>query len=112
MSTMSIRPNRSFTFVPPPLLGMWSDMAGAYGDAIRANTQELLLSSTRVVQEQVVQAFFSFSASCAEALAKNAMSVQEQSMKRFAEANGKAVGMLGQGFVQAWTDSLRTLTSR
>lgn len=110
MSSMSARPAPVFPPMPPALFDMWSDVAGTYGDAMRANTQQLLLSSARVVQEQILQAFFTFSASCAEALAKNAMSVQEQSMKRFAEANGKAVGMIGQGVVQAWMDSMRAGT--
>jgi len=110
MLTMSAGPHPAFPSTYPPLLGIWSDMTGVYGEAIKANTQHLLLSSSRVVQEQIIQAFVSFSMSCTEALAKNAMSVQEQSMKRFAEANGKAVGMMGQGFVQSWMDSMRVLT--
>ncbi|WP_288380747.1 hypothetical protein [uncultured Massilia sp.] len=109
MST-SAHPNPVFHPMPPALFDMWSNVAGAYGEAMQANTQQLLLSSARVIQEQILQAFFAFSASCAEALAKNAMSVQEQSMKRLAEANGKAVGMVGQGLVRAWVDSMQTAT--
>jgi len=109
MLTMSAGPNpTSSTF--SPLFGIWSDVTGVYGEAIKDNTQHLLLSSSRVVQEQIIQAFVSFSMSCTEALAKNAMSVQEQSMKRFAEANGKAVGMMGQGFVRSWMDGMRVVT--
>ena len=35
------------------------------------------------------------------------MAVQQQSMERFADANGKAVGMLGHAFTQAWMGSLQ-----
>jgi hypothetical protein len=107
MLTMSASPTPTFPAMSVPLSGMWASVAGVYGEAMRANTQQLLLSSASVIQEQMLHAFFTASQSCTEALAKNAMSVQQQSMKRFADANGKAVGMMGQAFVQAWTDSLQ-----
>jgi len=96
----------AFPTVSVPFLKLWSNVAGVYGDAMRANTQQLLLSSAAVIQEQMLRAYITASQSCAEALAKNAMAVQRQSMERVAEANGKVAGMLGQAFTQAWMGSM------
>lgn len=106
MLMTSTSPTMSFPSVSAPFLTLWSNLAGVYGDAMRANTQQLLLSSAAVIQEQMLRAYISASQSCADALAKNAMAVQRQSMERFADANGKAVGMLGQAFTQAWMGSM------
>lgn len=106
MLTMSPSPKAAFPSVSVPFLTVWPDVAGIYGEAMRANTQQLLQSSTAIVQEHMLRAFISASQSCAEALAKNAMSVQQRSMERFAEANGKVVGMMGQAYTQAWMGSM------
>lgn len=60
-----------------------------------------------VIQEQMLRAFISASQSCADALAKNAMVVQRQSMERFAVANGKVVGLMGQALTQVWMESMQ-----
>lgn len=106
MLTMSASPNVAFPTVSVPFLKLWSNVAGVYGEAMRANTQQLLLSSMAVIQEQMLRAYITASQSCADALAKNAMAVQRQSMERLAEANGKVVGMLGQAFTQTWMGSI------
>lgn len=107
MFTMSAGPNARFPTMSTSYLGLWSDVAGVYGEAMRANTQQLLLSSTAVIQEQMLRAIITISHACAEALVKNAMSVQQQSMERFADANGKAAGMLGQALSRAWMGSMQ-----
>lgn len=107
MSTMNASPNLAFPAMSAPFLDLWSRIAGVYGEAMRANTQQLVLSSAAVIQEQMLRAFITASQSCADALAKNAMSVQQQSMERFADANGKAVGIMGQAFTQAWMGSMQ-----
>ena len=106
MLTISASPNVAFPTVSVPFLKLWSNVAGVYGEAMRANTQQLLLSSMVVIQEQMLRAYITASQSCADALAKNAMAVQRQSMERLAEANGKVVGMLGQACTQAWSGSM------
>ena len=106
MFMTSASPNMAFPGVSAPFLTRWSNLAGVYGDVRRANTQQLLQSSAAIVQEQMLRAFISATQSCAEALAKNAVSVQQRSMERFADANGKAVGMLGQALTQAWMGSM------
>lgn len=100
MSTMNAVPFPSP--VATPLLGLWSDIAGLYRGAVQANTEQLVLSSVGIIQEQMLRAFITASQSCADALAKNALSVQQKSMERFAEANGKAVGLMGRAVTQAW----------
>ena len=107
MLTMSASPSVAFPTVSAPFLALWSSVAGVYGEAMRANTQQLLQSSAAIIQEQMLRAFITASQSCADALAKNAMSVQRQSMERFADANGKVVGMMGQAFTQAWMEHLQ-----
>jgi hypothetical protein len=107
MITMSVNPNAAFPTMPAPVFGIWSNVAGLYREAMRANTQQLLLSSAGIIQEHTLRAFITASQSCADALTKNAMSVQQQSMERFADANGKAVGMLGRAFTQAWMGAMQ-----
>jgi hypothetical protein len=107
MSTTSATPNPAFPTMPAPFFGFWSNVAGLYREAVRANTQQLLLSSAGIIQEHTLRAFITASQACADALAKNAMAVQQQSMERFADANGKAVGMLGRAFTQAWMGSMQ-----
>jgi len=53
-----------------------------------------------VIQEQMLRAFISASQSCADALAKSATVVQRQSMERFAVANCKVAGLMGQALTQ------------
>jgi hypothetical protein len=107
MLTMSANPSPTFPAMSAPFFGIWSNVAGLYKDVMRENTQQLLLSSAGIIQEHTLRAFITASQSCAEALAKNAMSVQQQSMERFADANGKAVGMMGRAFTQAWMGNMQ-----
>jgi hypothetical protein len=107
MSTTSLTPNAAFPTMPAPFFGPWSNVAGLYRETMRANMQQLLLSSAGIIQEHTLRAFITASQACADALAKNAMAVQQQSMERLADANGKAVGMLGHAFTQAWMGSLQ-----
>jgi len=104
---MSTYPTPAYSAVTAPLFGLWSDVAGLYQGAMRANTEQLVLSSAGIIQEQVLRAFITASQSCADALAKNALSVQQKSMERFADANGKAVGLIGRAFTQAWMGSMQ-----
>jgi len=102
MNALSVPPS-----VATPLFGLWSDIAGLYRGAVQANTEQLMLSSAGIIQEQMLRAFITASQSCADALAKNALSVQQKSMERLAEANGKAVGLMGRAFTQAWMGNLQ-----
>lgn len=62
--------------------------------------------------EETMKAFIAASQSCAEALAKNAVSVQQQSFGRLMSANQKAIEIMGQGFADAmsagWKPARRT----
>jgi len=106
MLTMSANPHPLFPAISMPFFGMWSDVTGLYREVVKANTEQLLFTSAKVVQEQMLRAFISTAQSCTDALAKNALSVQQQSMERFAEANGKAVGLMGQAFTRVWMPGL------
>lgn len=107
MSTISAYPNAAIPSISVPFLGIWSDIAGLYRETVKTNTQQMLLSSAGIIQEHTLRAFITASQACADALAKNALSVQQQSMARFADANGKAAGMLGRAFTQAWMVGLQ-----
>ena len=83
-------------------LDIWSGIAGVYRDAMETSSRQFMASSANIIQEHTVRAFMEASRSCAEALAKNAMTAQQQSMGRLMNANMKAGEMMGQAFTQAW----------
>ena len=108
MSALSAYPNVVFpSFVTSPIFDVWTNVAGLYREALRTNTQQLVQSSANIIQEHTLRAFISASQACADALAKNAMSVQQQSLGRLVDANQKAVGVMGRAFTQAWMGSLQ-----
>jgi hydrogenase maturation factor HypF (carbamoyltransferase family) len=108
MLTLNAKPNAAFpTVTLTPFIDTWSNVANLYRDTARANTQQLMLSSARIIQEHTLRAFMDASQACADALAKNAMSVQQQSMGRFLDANQKAMGVMGQAFTQAWMGNVQ-----
>lgn len=108
MQAMSAYPNTAVpTITTAPFFESWSNVAGLYRDAMQANTQQLLQSSASIIQEHTLRAFIAASKACADALAKNALAVQQQSLERFVDANQKAAGVMGQAFTQAWMGSLQ-----
>lgn len=108
LMTTNINPGAAFTgAVPPPLFDAWSGVAGLYRDAVESSAQQLLISSAAIIQQHTLRAFMEASSACADALAKNAVAVQQKSMLRFADANQKALNMMGLAFMNAWTGSLR-----
>ena len=108
MTTMSTIPSLTFPSIPAtPFLETWSQLAGLYQNAVQANTQHWVQSSASIIQEHTLRAIVSASQACANALANNAVAVQQQSMNRFVDANQKAVGVMGKAFTQAWMGSLQ-----
>ena len=108
MLPMSAYPNVTFpSITTAPFFDTWSSVAGLYRDAMQANTQQLAQSSASIIQEHTLRAFVAASKACADALAKNALAVQQQSLGRFVDANQKAVGVMGKAFTQAWLGSLQ-----
>jgi len=103
---MFSRFNPAPTFTPA-LFDTWSGVAGLYKNAMDASAQQWLTSSAHIIQQHTLQAFVNASRACADALAKNAVSVQQKSMERFVDANQKAAGMIGQAFTDAWMGTLR-----
>lgn len=78
-------------------------IASVYADSSRASVEQLWLSSSKIIMQETVKAFLAVSQSCAEALAKNAMNVQQQSFGRLLVANQKAAEIMGQSFVDSMT---------
>jgi hypothetical protein len=108
LMTTSVVPAKAFAgAVPPPLADPWSGIAGLYRDAMESSAQQWFTSSATIIQQHTVRAFMDAATACSDALAKNAVSVQQKSMERFADANQKAMNMMGQAFLNAWTGSLR-----
>lgn len=106
MLTTTVTPTTNFaSATPPPMFDIWAGMTNVYRDAFESSAQQLLLSSTRIIQEHTLRAFMDASRACADALAKNAVTVQQQSMERFADANQKAMTLMGSAFMNAWMGS-------
>jgi hypothetical protein len=102
MLTMKMEPARALgTGMSNVYLDAWSTVAGLYKEALEANAQHLYVSSAQIVQEHTMQALVAASRSCAEALAKNAAVVQQQSLVRLAGANQQAIQVMGQAFLDA-----------
>ncbi|MBW8899107.1 MAG: hypothetical protein JF619_13575 [Massilia sp.] len=110
MWTINADPNATFPNpMSAPWLDAWARIASLYQDAMQASMQQLMLSSANIIQEHTLRAFMAAAQSCAEALAQNAMSVQQQAVERFTDANQKAMGMMGEAFADAWTAQSRTV---
>lgn len=88
------------------LFEMWARIGILYKDAMDASAQDLLLSSTRIVQEHTLRAMVAASQSCAEALAQNAAKVQQQSVERMFTANRRAAEIMGQTWLEAMTPTI------
>lgn len=86
---------------------LWPDIARLYQDAAESSGRHFMLSSASIIQEHTMRAFTEAARACAQALAKNAISVQQQSVGRFMDANLKAGEMMGQAWMQAWTRGLQ-----
>lgn len=86
-----------------PYQDAFMKIAGVYADSTRASMEQLWISSSKIVMEETIKALMAASQSCMEALSKNAMSVQQQSIGRFINANQKAVEIMGQTFTEAMT---------
>lgn len=93
--------------MPTALFDTWSGVAGLYRNAMEASAQQWVMSSANIIQQHTLQAVINASQSCADALAKNAVSVQQKSMERLVDANQKAVGLMGKAFTDAWMGSMR-----
>jgi hypothetical protein len=94
--------------MPNIYLDTWTKLAALYKEAMDANTEHLMVSSGRIIQEHAMQALAAASQSCAEALAKNAALVQQQSMMRLSGANQRAIEIMGQAFFDAVTGRQKT----
>lgn len=90
-----------------PFFDTWANVTGLYRDAMQTNTQQLLQSSAHIIQEHTLRAVITASKACSEALAKNALTVQKQSLGRLFEANQKAAGVMSRTFMQAWLGNLQ-----
>jgi phosphoribosyl-AMP cyclohydrolase len=86
----------------PQLFDTWFRVGGLYRDAVQASTQQLMVSSAGIVQDQATRAVMAASQASTEALAKNAMAVQRHFLERLVEANWKAAEMMGNAFTTAW----------
>ena len=82
---------------------MWSRIGIVYKDALDASAYDLVMSSTRIVQEHTLRAMVAASQSCAQALAQNAAKVQQQSVDRLFTANKRAAEIMGQAWIDAMT---------
>jgi hypothetical protein len=88
-----------------PQFDLWPGIARLYQNAMETSSRHLMLSSASIIQEHTMRAFMEASRSCTEALAKNAMTVQQQSFGRLLNANLKAGEMMGQAMGQAFTQA-------
>jgi len=109
MLTKNMNPAMAFTpSMPAPLFDAWTGAANVYRDAMQASAQQWVLSSANIIQEHTLRAIINASQSCADALAKNAMTMQQKSMERLMDANQKAAGMMGQAMTDMWMGGKRS----
>jgi hypothetical protein len=105
---MNFKPGTTFTpAVPNAIFDTWSGIAGLYQNAAQASAQQWVTSSANIIQQHTMQAFINASQACAQALAKNAVSMQQKSMERLVDANQKAAGMMGKAVTDAWVGSFK-----
>jgi hypothetical protein len=90
-----------------PYQEMMSRVASVYADSMRANTEQLWMSSIRIIQEHTMRAFMQAAQSCMEALSKNAAAVQQQSVERMTAANQKAFEIMSQSFNHAMASGMK-----
>lgn len=103
MWNINVDPNMAFAGAnTAPLFDTWNQIAGLYREAMQASAQQMWLSSLNIIQEHTMRAFMAAAQSCAEALAKNAVEVQQQSMARFIDVNQRAATLMGSAFTEAW----------
>jgi hypothetical protein len=88
------------------LFEMWARIGILYKDALDASAYDLLMSSTRIVQEHTLRAMVSASQSCAQALAQNAAKVQQQSLDRLFATNRRAAEIMGQTWIEVMTPKM------
>jgi hypothetical protein len=81
-----------------PFFSLSTKVANIYGDAIRKNLEELTVSSTKIVQEQAIQAWTNAAQSCTKALVQNAMSHHQQALDRIAKANQRVFEVFTTNF--------------
>ena len=76
-------------------------IANVYADSTRFSMEQLWLSSSKIIMQETMKAFIAASQSCTQALAANAMNVQQQSFSRLLGANQKAAEIMGQSVVDS-----------
>lgn len=99
----NIDPGAAFGNMRNQWFDTWSGVTGLYREAAEASVRHLMLSSAAIIQEHTLRALMTASQACAEALARNAMAVQQQSLQRFADANQQALGMMGGAWMKNFT---------
>jgi hypothetical protein len=82
-------------------------IANVYADSMRANVEQMWISSSQIIVQETVKAFMAASQSCMEALARNAASVQQQSFGRIISANQKAFEIMGQAATDTMLSGLK-----
>jgi hypothetical protein len=93
--------------VPNPFLDTWTGIADVYRNAMETSAQQWVTSSANIIQQHTMQAFVNASQACADALAKNALAMQQKSMEHLVDANQKAVGLVGKAVTDAWMGGMR-----
>jgi len=101
-----------FTLLPfqinaQPYQDAVAKISGVYSDSMRANAEQLWVSSAQIIVQETVKAYLAASQSCMEALAKNAASVQRQSFGRIVHANQKAFEIMGQAATDAMLSAFK-----
>ncbi|GGY16627.1 hypothetical protein GJV26_22235 [Massilia dura] len=82
-------------------LNIMAQLGNAYSNSFQSSTQEIWLSSFRIVQEHTARALVNASQECAAALARNAAEVGQRSFSDIVGANQQALTMFGSAFTNA-----------
>ena len=90
----------AFPFIPfdassaAPATDLWSRISAVYKQTMQDASQELWISSARIIQEHTARALLEASQACLKALAENASAVQQRAFSQLIRDNQKAAQML------------------
>ena len=82
-------------------LNVFAQVGQAYAHSVQSSSQEMWLSSIRIVQEHTARAFVNASQECMAALARNAADIGQRSFTDIVGVNSQAMAVLGSAFTNA-----------
>ncbi|QBE65237.1 hypothetical protein [Pseudoduganella lutea] len=83
------------------LLNIFAQLGNTYTHSLQSSTQEIWMSSMRIVQEHTARALANASQDCMAALAKNAADIGQRSFADIVSAHQQAMASMGSAFTKS-----------